>query len=63
MSNKEQSLLQIGRLRAMEDGKQFEFVINKLLKDRFTNRIYSQPNREKVIEQIYNDFKIYLNND
>ena len=63
MSNKEQSLLQIGRLRAMEDGKGFEFVINKLLQDRFTNRLYSQPNRERVIEQIYNDFKIYLNND
>ena len=63
MSNKEQSLLQIGILRQTEDGKQFEFVINKLLQDRFTNRIYSQPNREKVIEQIYNDFKIYLNND
>lgn len=63
MSNKEQALLQIGRLRAMEDGKGFEFVINKLLQDRFTNRLYSQPNREKVIEQIYNDFKIYLNND
>ena len=63
MSNKEQSLLQIGRLKQTEDGKQFEFVINKLLQDRFTNRLYSQPNREKVIEQIYNDFKIYLNND
>jgi hypothetical protein len=63
MSNKEQALLQIGRLKEMEDGKQFEFVINKLLQDRFTNRIYSQPDREKVIEQIYNDFKIYLNND
>ena len=63
MSNKEQALLQIGILRQTEDGKQFEFIINKLLKDRFTNRLYSQPNREKVIEQIYNDFKIYLNND
>ena len=63
MSNKEQSLLQIGKLKQTEDGRQFEFVINKLLQDRFTNRIYSQPNREKVIEQIYNDFKIYLNND
>ena len=63
MTNKEQSLLQIGILRQTEDGRQFEFVINKLLQDRFTNRLYSQPNREKVIEQIYNDFKIYLNND
>ena len=63
MSNKEQALLQIGRLKQTEDGRQFEFVINKLLQDRFTNRLYSQPNRERVIEQIYNDFKIYLNND
>jgi hypothetical protein len=60
MSNKEQALLQIGRLKEMEDGKQFEFVINKLLQDRFTNRIYSQPDREKVIDEIYNDFKIYI---
>ena len=34
MSNKEQALLQIGILRQTEDGKQFEFVINKLLQDR-----------------------------
>jgi hypothetical protein len=60
MSNKEQALLQIGILRQTEDGKQFEFVINKLLKDRFTNRIYSQPNREKVVDEIYEEFKMFI---
>ena len=60
MSNKEQALLQIGKIREMEDGKGFEFVINKLLKDHFTNRIYSQPDRDKVIDDIYNDFKMFI---
>jgi hypothetical protein len=60
MNNKEQSLLQIGRLKEMEDGKGYIFAINKLLQYRFTTRKYYRTDRDKVVDEIYEEFKMFL---
>lgn len=56
-NQKEQALLQIGRLKAMEDGKGFEFVFKEPYNDQFNNIMFNYTDEERAIRFLYNYLK------